>query len=657
MPVGAISAVNAPTVQPGLPGGGGSAANGQGTQPTGADASSEFINAGAPASAPAADPTATAPTTEVQPGQPGQSAAEGGVGDEGFGGGNSYNNGNGNGNAYGNGNGNAYGVGQGNGNGQGNTQSYGPNPAQGIANAPTSHWVDSAWVGSASQPMPGSPAGYNSTSALPSAAVYGTAPVFSGASSYVPGVASALAPTTIPRPGLQNPTAVPLQPAPGVAARNPSELLVATGVRPPGASAPVQPGASGTQGLPIGVAPAASAAGAATAAQRIGDALAAALQTAGRPGQAQAAANAAPTQPGGATATAATAAIVGAPGRMPWTGAAAAAPQGAMAGAPASAQADGPRAGATLSGLTSTTGSAEALARARIASAAAGVAASWSLTSSAGASPTVGPGSARAEAAEPPLNPLAEAATRRARPAQRRQPAKARSGSSLDAVEAVSRHLEGRRQWDTDDETEDPDVPEAALTNADAAAATDPDGAHANELDHASNRYRQLFAWLRASGQDAAVRELAQLRRVLLLAPQDDVGQAWAAQLLCPAPCDGADVRAAGASGQAWSLRAQGAWALSGPQARWQRWRMRQQLRADGVWMLDQADLDQRQPAWCVDGAIAPLPVPTEGEIPVRLTEPRRLRRLLGAQWTLLVLRAPTAMPGRIGASVPRGVA
>jgi hypothetical protein len=34
--------------------------------------------------------------------------------------------------------------------------------------------------------------------------------------------------------------------------------------------------------------------------------------------------------------------------------------------------------------------------------------------------------------------------------------------------------------------------------------------------------------------------------------------------------------------------------------------------------------------------------VPGAGDIPLRLAEPRRLRRLLGAQWTLLVLRAPT---------------
>jgi len=244
-------------------------------------------------------------------------------------------------------------------------------------------------------------------------------------------------------------------------------------------------------------------------------------------------------------------------------------------------------------------------------------------------------------------------------PALPQYPPMGRYGSRLERVEAVSRFPPPRTAWSVwgdwgDDETGGTDSgyggEQAFQPESIAATVAQPD--HDRAVLGAKgdgNIYRQLTLWLRAHRQDAAMRELAQLRRVLVLVPADRLGQSWQAHLMCPAPPTHAiaAMRVPGAEGRSWPLRAEGAWAFTEPARRWQRWRMRQHLRADGAWQLEQSSEGQHTPAWCIDGAPQLLPTPAHSGIPLHLTEPQRLRRLLGTQWTVLVLRAPEPLPRR----------
>jgi hypothetical protein len=226
-----------------------------------------------------------------------------------------------------------------------------------------------------------------------------------------------------------------------------------------------------------------------------------------------------------------------------------------------------------------------------------------------------------------------------------------RSGSRLERVEPVSRFTRPRVDWhDAQISAFDHGAEQAVQFNniADAAAqSAEPE----HELLVIDTRdegdiYRRLISWLRTHKQATALRELAQLRRVLVLVPADKLGQSWQAHLMCPAapPAHAMITRPPGAEGRSWPLHAEGAWALTKPAGGWQHWRMRQHLRADGAWQLEQSSEDSNTPAWCLDGGPQLLPVPVNG-IPLHLTEPQRLRRLLGTQWTVLVLRAPQPLP------------
>ena len=227
-------------------------------------------------------------------------------------------------------------------------------------------------------------------------------------------------------------------------------------------------------------------------------------------------------------------------------------------------------------------------------------------------------------------------------------------GSRLERVQAVSRFAPRRAGWNAARSSSFACGGEPVLQFDSIAAAmaqpAEPERASCvMDAQDENERYRHLMAWLRTHRQTAALRELAQLRRVLALAPADESGQSWQAHLMCPASPAPA-LRAPGAEGRSWPLRAQGAWVFTEPAKRWQHWRMRQHLRADGVWLLEPSRDGQGAPAWSAwyldGGPQKGLPAPVNA-IPLRLTEPQRLRRLLGTQWTVLVLRAPEPLDSR----------
>lgn len=230
-----------------------------------------------------------------------------------------------------------------------------------------------------------------------------------------------------------------------------------------------------------------------------------------------------------------------------------------------------------------------------------------------------------------------------------------RYGNRLEPVQAVSRFagaygisnvIETMSFEYGDEQTPEPD----SLTDATAQMAqpAEPDADLAvmdRDARDEGNIYGQLVSWLRTHRQDTALRELAQLRRVLVLIPTDQLGQSWQAHLMCPTSAANAGALcAAGAKGRSWPLRAKGVFGLKELAGRWQHWRMHQQLRADGVWQLDQSSEGPPAPAWC-GGSAPQLLHSVDNGIPLHLTEPQRLRRLLGTQWTLLMLLAPEPLP------------
>ena len=459
---------------------------------------------------------------------------------------------------------------------------------------------------------------------------------------YAPAAPSApAAPVVVARPGLQNPG---LSLAPVVAAARPQgDALAPLGPRAPAAieAVPARAAAPGATGPNAPHGPMAQAA--ATAASR---AEAAALLA----GQKAPASNAAAP---GVVAAATALAGSGVTARGAADGLLQAGQTLARTGAaPGAANAAGSSTPQSLAAATTAPGAAqESAAKARLGGAMAGgvttgPASATTTAAAAGANggrESSAAAGAPADAPERVLPGLVPGGPRRTKAAgPRRPPPMGRSGSRLERVEAVERFMQRRRDDALPEDEEDDEIfaaddrPEPPV---EAAAVPD-------EAALAADTYVRWAAWLRASGQQTALRELAQQRRVLVLAPCDAAGDHWGAHLLCPDAPGAVPTRAPGMSGQAWGLRADGRWPTEPTQAPappgdWRRWRMRQHLRPDGVWQLDASDTDRRLPAWCVDGPQPELPAPTRGDLPLQLTEPRRLRRLLGAQWTLMVLRAP----------------
>jgi len=222
---------------------------------------------------------------------------------------------------------------------------------------------------------------------------------------------------------------------------------------------------------------------------------------------------------------------------------------------------------------------------------------------------------------------------------------KVRQRASQDRVERVERdtprhaapELEDEDFWD-------------AWNDADEGSEGEPgepgDSHSAEDVSReaAAQHYRALWVWLQANAQQALLRELEAGRCVLVLAPPDvSHMRLWGHVLRPSAQQPGL---AAGAAGLAWPLVAR--WTATMPaDTQWRVWRLRQDVDAAGRWRLGASRPDRHTPQLVVEGAAAEPAMAGPGAAErIALQEPRRLRRLLGTQWTLMALRVPVPLDG-----------
>ncbi|MBV7462856.1 MULTISPECIES: hypothetical protein [unclassified Acidovorax] len=219
---------------------------------------------------------------------------------------------------------------------------------------------------------------------------------------------------------------------------------------------------------------------------------------------------------------------------------------------------------------------------------------------------------------------------------------KVRQRVSQDRVERVERDMPRNAA----PELEDEDFWDA-WSDADEDAQEEPGEAPGLEdmsREAAAQHYRALRVWLEANAQQALLRELEAGRCVLVLAPPDVSHMRLWGHVLRPDA-----VRAgwaAGTAGQAWPLVAR--WTATMPaDTQWRVWRLRQDVDAAGRWRLGASRPDRHTPQLVVHSA-ADEPAAAGPGAPERivLQEPRRLRRLLGTQWTLMALRLPVPLDG-----------
>lgn len=258
-----------------------------------------------------------------------------------------------------------------------------------------------------------------------------------------------------------------------------------------------------------------------------------------------------------------------------------------------------------------------------------------------GASPGT-PGAAQSKVGgehnQPPAQ-LAAAAMPRGLAAALAMAPKRRKRGTYDRVEAVDRHtprqqapeMEDEDFWrDADDEPGDRDAADAFIE-----AADDPEVQRRAAALAAAQHYRALRVWLDANDQQVLLRELRSGRCVLVLAPPDKIHLRLIGHLLRPDTTQSA----VGITGRAWALAAR--WSATLPaDTQWRLWRVRQGVDAEGGWRIDASQPDRHTPRLlAADDTPAPATLPVGESIAV--LEPRRLRRLMGTQWTMTVLRVP----------------
>ncbi|PIF92044.1 hypothetical protein CLU86_2984 [Acidovorax sp. 62] len=230
---------------------------------------------------------------------------------------------------------------------------------------------------------------------------------------------------------------------------------------------------------------------------------------------------------------------------------------------------------------------------------------------------------------------------------------KVRRRASQDRVERVERDMPRHGGAELEDE----DLLDA-WGDGDGGAGDDgdgADGAHAEagadgaqaaadvSREAAAQHYRALWVWLQANAQQVLLRELEAGRCVLVLAPPDVSHMRLWGHVLRP---DGAGAGlTAGSAGLAWPLMAR--WSATMPaDTQWRVWRLRQELDAAGRWGLGASRPDRHTPLLVVNGAAESAAGGPGASERIALQEPRRLRRLLGSQWTLVALRVPLPLDG-----------
>ncbi len=221
---------------------------------------------------------------------------------------------------------------------------------------------------------------------------------------------------------------------------------------------------------------------------------------------------------------------------------------------------------------------------------------------------------------------------------------KLRKRGSHDRVEKVDKFTPRAQQPEMEDEDfwdalGDEDQDHSADAAPDEAASAE------TAAEAAAQHYRAVHVWLQANDQAALLRELALGRRVLVLAPPDKTHLRLIGHMLWPDAADTPNtVHAAGARGRAWPLATR--WSAMLPaDLDWRQWRLRQWVDGEGQWHVAASQPDRNTPRVVLAGdEQANTPV-TVGEY-ITVVEPRRLRRLMGRQWTMMVLRVPVPLDG-----------
>ena len=234
---------------------------------------------------------------------------------------------------------------------------------------------------------------------------------------------------------------------------------------------------------------------------------------------------------------------------------------------------------------------------------------------------------------------------------------KLRKRGSYDRVEAVDRDTPRREApemededfwdfWDGRGDEGDWDGTAQGLTDETAEAEAEADLQRQAAAQAAAQHYRLMRAWLVANEQHALLRELAAGRRVLVWAPPDKTRLRLLGHLLRPdAPAvgqAGAVPTEPGTTGRAWAVAAR--WSATLPaDTQWRVWRLRQGMDTQGVWHIGASQPDRHTPRLLTAGDAGTAEAAPVGEA-IAVHEPRRLRRLMGTQWTLTVLRVPVPL-------------
>ena len=219
---------------------------------------------------------------------------------------------------------------------------------------------------------------------------------------------------------------------------------------------------------------------------------------------------------------------------------------------------------------------------------------------------------------------------------------KMRKRGSMDRVEKVDKFTPRSQAPEMEDEELWDVLEEEAREQAAQAADEDP----ANEVIAAAKlHYRAMHLWLQANEQTALLRELAQERRVLVLAPPDKTHQRLIGHMMWPDPAQ--DGQAAGIKGRAWPLAAR--WSATLPaDTTWRQWRLRQWVDTSGNWQVAASKPDRHTPRL----HLSHDPKAGAAGEDITVLEPRQLRRLMGRQWTMWALRVPLPLDGK-GAQGP----
>ena len=225
---------------------------------------------------------------------------------------------------------------------------------------------------------------------------------------------------------------------------------------------------------------------------------------------------------------------------------------------------------------------------------------------------------------------------------------KLRKRGSHDRVEKIDQFTPRAPTPEMEDEDFWDALGDAGDDDEDRSGPADQPEADAAAREAAAEHYRALHLWLKANDQQALLRELALGRRVMVLAPPDQTHQRLIGHVLWPDAADtpkaGTVAPTAGTRGRAWPLAAR--WSAMLPaDVGWRQWRLRQWVDAAGTWQVAASQPDRHTPRLVLAGAEPAGAAPAVGEY-ITVAEPRRLRRLMGQQWTMMALRVPVPLDG-----------